>query len=380
MLKYNNKRKGCIDMRKKIEKELKRANKSLLVFLVIFFMITTCCFAYLWLSEYPSPLHKDETSPTDSSLTKNSDGSYTKNLISSSCNNNIEVYYIDLKNDQNETKIGDSTYIKCGDIDILIDAGVKNVGSNTVVPFLKEKVTDKKLELVIATHTDSDHIGGFVGLSSKEGVLSIDGFTYDYILESGYVAESGTYNDFMNAANATNAKICTPFKAMNGTDECAKSFKIGNASLDILETSFYNDSSASANDRSVVTLLTHNEVTFLFPGDLEDDEYFASTVNYNIDIFKASHHGASSANSQEILTALNPDVIILSTDGDNSYDIPQQESLNRMYSVTDKIYATFTTGTIKIVSNGSTYDITADNLELFQNTGWFEENRTYSGS
>ena len=362
-------------MRKKLEKRLNKASKNFLIFLVILFMGLSATFAYLWLNEYPSPLHKeDNTSPKDSSLTKNNDGTYTKTFTNSSCTT-LEVYYIDLKNDNGETKIGDSTYIKCNDIDIVIDAGIQNVGSTTVVPFLKEKISDKKIELVIATHTDEDHIGGFVGLSNKEGVLSIEGFSYDYILESGYIASSQVYTKFMNLATSSKAKICTGNDSLVGNNKCAKIFKIGNITLEVLNTGLYNNASTTSNNRSIVTLLTHGDVTYLFPGDLEDDENLANTVDH-VDIFKASHHGAKSANSSSLLTALSPEVIILSTDGDNSYGIPQQESLNRMYSITDKIYATFTTGTIKITSDGTTYNITSDNLVLFQNTEWFTQNRT----
>lgn len=363
---------------KKLKKELKKANKNLLVFLVILFMTLTVTFAYLWLSEYPSPLKKNEEPLSDSSLVKNNDGTYTKILSSSTCDN-LEVYYLDLKGNDNETKIGDSTYIKCGNVDIVIDAGIKNAGSTTVVPFLKEKVTDKIIDLVIITHTDNDHIGGFVGMSSKEGVLSINDFKYSYILESGYKADTQVYRDLMNLASDSNAKICSAYDSLKGNNTCAKKFKIGDISLDILNTNFYNDSKASANDRSVVTLLTYDEVTYLFPGDLEDDNYLASEVGH-IDIFKASHHGASSANSSTLLNAITPEVIILSTglDGVVKYDIPQQVSLDRMYGVTDKIYATFTTGTIKITSDGKTYNIEADDLMLFQDSTWFKTNRTYN--
>lgn len=311
---------------------------------------------------------------------QNPDGTYTKNFLDASCSN-IDVYYLDLQDDKNETKIGDSTFIKCGNIDIVIDAGIKNVGSNTVVPFLKEKVTDKIVELVIITHTDNDHIGGFVGLSSKEGALSITDFTYEYIIESGYEADTQVYRDLMELVTNSGAKVCTGYQSITGENECAKSFKLGNATLDVLDTGLYNDNKASANDRSIVTLLTHNEVTFLFPGDLEEDEEFAETLEH-VDIFKAAHHGASSANSSAILNALTPDIIILSTglDGVDKYDIPQQASLDRMYAVTDKVYATFTTGTIKITSNGSDYTVSADNLQLFQTTEWFTENRTYNAA
>lgn len=342
----------------------------------VFILLLLCCIPFTGCTIDYTNFKNNNNKP----LTLNPDGTYTKNFLDSTCTNNIEVYYIDLKDDKGETKIGDSTYIKCGNIDIVIDAGIKNVGSNTVVPFLKEKVTDKIVELVIITHTDNDHIGGFVGLSSKEGVLSITDFTYNYVLESGYRAETQVYNDLMSLISSSNAKVCTGHESINGINECAKRFKIGTATLDVLNTGFY-DKNASANDRSIVTLLTHNEVNFLFPGDLEDDEIISNSLTH-VDIFKASHHGASSANSSSILNATTPEVIIISTglDGVTKYDIPQQETLDRIYTQTDTVYTTFTTGTIKITSDGTNYTISAENLELFQNTEWFSLNRTYKAS
>lgn len=333
--------------------------KKIIATLLSLFILTGCTIDY-------SNINKE--------LIKNEDGTYTKYLSNKACTN-LEVYYLDLQDASNTTKIGDSTYIKCDNIDIVIDAGTKGTGTNTVVPFLKEKVTDKKIELVIATHTDADHLGGFKGLSNKEGVLNIEGFTYDYILESGNEASSNTYSEYKELATNSNAKICTAYDSLLGNNECAKTFKMGTITLDLLDTSFYNKSSASSNNKSVVTLLTYNQVTFLFPGDLEDDEYLANNISH-INIFKASHHGASSANSLKLLQTVTPDMIILSTDGDNKYDIPQQESLDRMYSVTTNIYATFVSGTIKISTDGVTYNKECNNDILFQDSTWFKENRT----
>lgn len=311
----------------------------------------------------------------DETLIQNTDGTYTKTLSSSSCDN-LEVYYLDLKANDSQTKIGDSTYIKCNNIDIIIDAGIKNVGSTTIVPFLKEKVTDKTIDITVITHTDNDHIGGFVGLSNQEGVLSIENFTYNYIIESGYEANTEVYKDLMNLTHKSNAKICTGYEAITGLNECPKNFKIGTINFEVLNTGFYNDSKVSSNNRSIVTLLTHNEISYLFPGDLEDDLYLANSLQH-VDIFKASHHGALSANSKDLLEAIKPEVIIISTglDGDTKYGIPQQKSLDNLYSFTKEIYATFTTGTIKITSNGTSYTIECNNKQLFQNTDWFLENR-----
>lgn len=371
-------------MSKRLEKQLSKASKNVLVSLVILFMLLTCTFAYLWLTEYPSPLHKDDSDETggtpsdDPTLIKNSDGTYNKVLSDESCTN-LEVYYLDLKNDEGETNIGDSSYIKCNNVDIVIDAGIKNVGSTTVVPFLKEKVTDKTIELVIITHTDSDHIGGFVGLSKKEGVLSINDFTYKYVLESGFVDTTVMYTDLMNLISNSKAKVCNAYDSLVGNNNCAKRFMMGDITLDLIDTTLYNSKTADSNNRSIVTLLTHNQNTFLFTGDLEREEGLINNVE-EVDIFKAGHHGSNTSNSSALLDILKPKVIIISTgpDGDTKHGIPQQNSLDRIFSATEEVYATFTTGTIKITSNGTTYDISCDNKVLFQNTEWFTQNRNYN--
>lgn len=59
----------------------------------------------------------------------------------------------------------------------------KASGSNTVVPFIEEHVSDNILELVIVTHADSDHLGGMVGLSNSYGALEVPGITYQYIVD-----------------------------------------------------------------------------------------------------------------------------------------------------------------------------------------------------
>ena len=69
---------------------------------------------------------------------------------------------------------GDSTYIKAGDVDILIDAGSRTGSATTIKSYVDQYCTDGVLEYVIATHADQDHIAGFVGNSSgstRTGIL-----------------------------------------------------------------------------------------------------------------------------------------------------------------------------------------------------------------
>ena len=82
-------------------------------------------------------------------------------------NPDISIYFLELGNEYT----GDSTYIKAGDVDILIDAGSRNASAGTISSFVDEYCTDGKLEYVIATHAHQDHIAGFVGTNSVPGIF-----------------------------------------------------------------------------------------------------------------------------------------------------------------------------------------------------------------
>ena len=65
---------------------------------------------------------------------------------------------------------GDCTLIKVGDTEILIDAGSRKGSAATIVPYVQQYCTDGVLEYVIATHAHQDHIAGFVGTTTADGV------------------------------------------------------------------------------------------------------------------------------------------------------------------------------------------------------------------
>lgn len=80
----------------------------------------------------------------------------------------LEVHFINVGQ-------GDATYIELlnGD-DILIDAGDVGYGQR-VVNYLKNEENDIDIEYLIATHPDSDHIGGMKDVFTQ---LNVKNFYY----------------------------------------------------------------------------------------------------------------------------------------------------------------------------------------------------------
>ena len=292
---------------------------------------------------------------------------------------NVEVHYIDLD------AMGDSTLIDCGDFEILIDAGLKSAGSNIIVPYLEDYVDDGTIELLIATHPDADHIGGFVGLSGTQGIF--EAFTVERVLDYGYTKTTTTHSQYAELRDASKALVCNGDDAINGVNMCQPYYTITeDLILRVIDTGHYAiPDSTNDNENSIVVMLEHNDLRYLFTGDAEfvAEAHMAPSIS-NVDVYKAGHHGSKTANSAIFLAALTPSDIILSVhfpdddDGENAYGIPQQESLDRMFGYTDNIYATGVNGHIVLVSNGISYTITGStNSILLKDSIWFSTHRIY---
>ncbi len=294
----------------------------------------------------------------------------------------VEIHYIDLG------AMGDSTLIDCGDYEIVIDAGLKSGGTNVVVPYLNNYVTDGVIEILIATHPDADHIGGFVGLSGQDGIF--DAFEVEIVIDYGYVKSTTTHEQYAELRDTSGALICSGDDALNSNNLCQPYFTITeDLILRVIDTGHYDgEDTTNDNENSIVVLLEHGDLSYLFTGDAEfNAEYIMANNLSEVDVYKAGHHGSNTASSTALLDVINPDTIILSVyfpeddDGENGYGIPQQDSLDRLFGYTSDIYATGVNGNIVITSNGTTYSISGSiNDTLFKDSVWFSTHRTFPTS
>ncbi len=221
---------------------------------------------------------------------------------------------------------GDSCLIQTpGGKNILIDGGRGYKGKD-VLPFLKKKGI-RRIDTLVATHPDMDHIGGFLA------VLDSD-IKIDKVLDSGHRGTSYTYQDFLlKVAERKNVKYYQP-RAHQVLDwgEGLKVQVLSPAHL------FRN-----ANDSSIVIKLTYGRTSFLFTGDAgypAEDEMIANFGGgLKSTILKAGHHGSKTSSSSSFLNYVRPRIAIISV-GHNSYGHPDPGVLNRLKEIGAKIYGT----------------------------------------
>ncbi|MFF6016308.1 MBL fold metallo-hydrolase [Lysinibacillus fusiformis] len=221
---------------------------------------------------------------------------------------------------------------------MLIDGGVKGAGQQ-VVSYLKELGVNK-LDQVVATHPDADHIGGLIPVLQT---IPIEQF-YD----SGKVHTSQTFEEMLMAIDQKNIPYYVPKTGDLIEFDKDVTVKVLNA----------NEHATDNNDASIVLKVVYGNVSFLLTGDAGialEKEMMQNDVTATI--LKAGHHGSNTSSSEEFIRTVKPEVTILSYGEDNKYGHPHAEVVDRLQAMGSNIYATAESGTIIVATDGVNYTV-----------------------
>ncbi len=221
---------------------------------------------------------------------------------------------------------------------VLIDGG-RNRQALTelgkILPF-----GDRRIDVVVATHPDADHINGLVDVVTRYKVGAY--------IEPG-IETAKEVDDLIH--NKLEEKSIPKILARRGM---VINFGDG-AKLTIL---FPNQdvSKWETNDGSIVAKLVYGDDSFLFTGDSPlRTENILLSLNKEIldsDVLKAGHHGSRTSTSLQYAQAVSPEYAIISAGIDNSYGHPHKEVLNILSQVHSQIFNTAEKGTIKFETDG----------------------------
>lgn len=223
---------------------------------------------------------------------------------------------------------------------MLIDGGVKSAG-NQVIAYLTE-LGVQKLDVVVATHPDADHIGGLIPILNSIGVAQF----YD----SGKVHTSQTFEEMLTLIDTKNIPYHVPKTGDTIVLDDKLEIKVMNA----------DETASDNNDASIVLKVMYGHVSFLLTGDAGitlEKEMLAQDVKATV--LKAGHHGSNTSSSQSFIQAVQPEVTVLSYGKDNKYGHPHEEVVERLRAVDSSIYATAEAGTVIVSTNGVNYEVSA---------------------
>lgn len=239
----------------------------------------------------------------------------------------MQVHFIDVGQ-------GDSTLITCGNHSMLIDAGDDSKGTTIQNYLQKQKV--EKLDYLVLTHPDADHIGGAPVIITK--------FEIDKVFMSNYEKDNKTYQKLIQALDNKRLKYSTP--------KVGTQYSLGTATVTILAP---NDEYDNPNDSSIALLIQNGDNTFLFTGDAGEDaenDILNNKIDISADVYKVGHHGSRYSTFKDFFKAVNPTYAVISCGENNSYGHPHAEILNILRTNGVKVYRTDEDGTIIATSDG----------------------------
>lgn len=237
-------------------------------------------------------------------------------LIDGNAAYSTEGYPIDLDKAGDTVSVisvgqADSALISSGGKFCLIDAGETKSGDISVLEYL-DAAGVKEIELLVITHFHADH--------TNEVLDVMDNYKINNIvipnLEKKNIPTTKFFKSFLKKVEEQDINIKPAVKDSE--------YAVGNGTVKILADT-YND--LSTNDTSVAALFVQDDFTFLSTGDGEEqyESRLVNDFNQKVTLFTAGHHGSSTSNTKEFITALNPDYVAISAGRDNEYGHPHKE-------------------------------------------------------
>lgn len=219
---------------------------------------------------------------------------------------------------------GDSIFLKDKNKNILIDTGGNELGGNystkRIIPYLKYMGVEK-LDYLILTHGDFDHMG--------ESINLVKNFKVDKV-----VFNNNSFNE--NEKNLINVLKSKKINYL-------KNVKKINPNIYFLNDNLYDNE----NDNSLVIYIKINQKKILLMGDasenVENDLIGEYNLN-NIDILKVGHHGSKTSSSKDFVDTITPKYSVISVGKNNRYGHPHTSVLENLRNST--IYRTDKEGSI----------------------------------
>ena len=227
----------------------------------------------------------------------------------------LEIYFIDVGQ-------GDSTLIVTpNNKKILIDGGGSHsydVGKNTLIPYLLDRKINK-LDYVIISHFDQDHVGGILSILKEMKVEKV------VIGKQGGISEQ--YNYFCEIIKKKQIQVVIVQKGdILSVDKDVK-IRVLFPRSDLIQDNILNNN-------SLVFKLEYEAFKILFTGDIEEEAEEQLLKLYKngelkADILKVAHHGSKTSSTEKFIKVLNSKIALIGVGQNNKFGHPNSTVINK---------------------------------------------------
>jgi competence protein ComEC len=193
-----------------------------------------------------------------------------------------------------------------------------------------------RLEGLLLTHPDLDHIGG--------AAAAIEAFGPRFVGGPGHVRGTEAYVDGLERAGGADERI--PWLELRAGDR----LDLDGVEIRVLHPSEDPAPGDEPNASSLVLLVTWGGFRALLTGDAPAEvEDRLAEVAGDVDLLKVAHHGSRTSTSRAFLDVVLPEVALVSAGRHNRYGHPHAEVLERLGSVSERLLRTDRDGTLRVL-------------------------------
>jgi competence protein ComEC len=215
----------------------------------------------------------------------------------------------------------------------------RSIGEGVVSEFLWAKGLDR-VDYILPTHADSDHIDGLNDVARN--------FSVRGAIVARTPSDDAEYRRFATTMQAFGVPV-----VMTGAGDV---LRFGNVAAEVLWPPASADPNApSANNDGLVLLVRYGDKAFLFAGDIEKQAeagILKRTSNMHSDIVKVAHHGSRTSSTEAFVAGTRPSLAIISVGRNSIFGHPNKEVVERWRASGATVMTTGERGTISAVTDG----------------------------
>lgn len=235
---------------------------------------------------------------------------------------------------------GDAIWIQAPNgKELLVDTGP---GQAVVTELAKLKnFFDRTIDMVLLTHTDSDHIGGVPEVFKR----------YHVPLVITSEVSSPTL------IHKTSQEFIQQEKSNRLIARMGERIILDSRSGVVVDVLFpdYSTENWETNEASIIVKVTYGDISFLLTGDAptEVEDYLVNSYGDQLQstVLKLGHHGSKTSTSAQFLEAVQPEIAIVSAGLGNRYGHPSPEVVERITETDKVLLETSRIGTIICTSD-----------------------------
>lgn len=251
---------------------------------------------------------------------------------SATADGNASVHFIDVVQ-------GDATLIQTQSKNILVDTGEDSM-QEELLKYLQGVGVDR-LEYLILTHPDADHIGN--------ASIILQQIPVEKVLMPDISTDTLCYLNTINIIRDKNIVVNYP--------AVGQVYQVDDINITVLAPHEEMLKTGNTNDASIGIKMVHGSNSYVMCGDAgaaSEKLMTQSGIDIEADVLKCGHHGSSTSTSEQFLRQVNPTYAVISCGKENKYGHPHQEVLSRLQEDDVQIYRTDEMGTIVAEDDGNT--------------------------